>query len=65
MWGDKSEAMDPIIWLYQTVDAQKGEDFLTRSYKSPETFVLKQNTTQNRIFQNESAFDRYFFFING
>ena len=25
MWGDKSEAVAPIIWLYQTVDAQKEE----------------------------------------
>ena len=27
MWGDKSEAMAPIIWLYQIVDAQKEEVF--------------------------------------
>ena len=26
MWGDESEAVAPIIWLYQIVDAQK-EDF--------------------------------------
>ena len=25
MWGDESEAVAPIIWLYQTVDAQKEE----------------------------------------
>ena len=25
MWGDESEAMAPIVWLYQTVDAQKVE----------------------------------------
>ena len=28
MWGDESEAEAPIIWLYQTVDAQKEEVFL-------------------------------------
>ena len=27
MWGDESEAVAPIIWLYQTVDAQKEEVF--------------------------------------
>ena len=27
MWGDKSEAVAPIIWLYLTVDAQKEEVF--------------------------------------
>ena len=25
MWGDQGEAVAPIIWLYQTVDAQKEE----------------------------------------
>ena len=27
MWGDESEGVAPIIWLYQTVDAQKEEVF--------------------------------------
>ena len=27
MWGDESEGVTPIIWLYQTVDAQKEEVF--------------------------------------
>ena len=27
MWGDESEAVASIIWLYQTVDAQKEEIF--------------------------------------
>ena len=27
MWGNESEAMAPIIWLYQIVDAQKEEVF--------------------------------------
>ena len=27
MWGDESEAVTPIIWLYQIVDAQKEEEF--------------------------------------
>ena len=25
MWEDESEAVAPIIWLYQTADAQKEE----------------------------------------
>ena len=25
MWGGESEAVAPIIWLYQTMDARKGE----------------------------------------
>ena len=29
MWGDESEAVAPIIWLYQTVDARKEEVFFT------------------------------------
>ena len=28
MWGDESEAVAPIIWLYQIVDAQKEEVFI-------------------------------------
>ena len=27
MWGDEGEGVAPIIWLYQTVDAQKEEVF--------------------------------------
>ena len=27
MWGDESEAVAPIIWLYQIEDAQKEEVF--------------------------------------
>ena len=27
MWGGESEAVAPIIWLYQIVDAQKEEVF--------------------------------------
>ena len=41
MWGDESEAVAPIIWLYQPVDAQKEEVFFPdllitlRSYGLP------------------------------
>ena len=28
MWGDESEAVAPIIWLYQIVDAQKEQVFI-------------------------------------
>ena len=29
MWGDESEAVAPINWLYQIVDAQKEEVFFS------------------------------------
>ena len=29
MWEDESEAVAPIIWLYQTVDAQKEDVFFS------------------------------------
>ena len=41
MWGDESEAVAPIIWLYQIVDAQKEEVFFPdllitlRNYDEP------------------------------
>ena len=41
MWGDESEDVAPIIWLYQIVDAQKEEVFFPellitlRSYDQP------------------------------
>ena len=44
MWGDESEAVAPIIWLYQIVDAQKEEVFFPellitlRSYGSINSF---------------------------
>ena len=34
MWGDESEAMAPIIWLYQIVDAQKEEVFFPESLRT-------------------------------
>ena len=46
MWGDESEAVAPIIWLYQIVDAQKEEVFFPellitlRSYKNATGVVV-------------------------
>ena len=43
MWGDESEAVAPIISLYQIVDAQKGGSFLSRtSHNSPELCPAKR-----------------------
>ena len=36
MWGDESDAVAPIIWLYQIVDAQKEGVFFKSSHNSPE-----------------------------
>ena len=47
MWGDESEAVAPIIWLYQIVDAQKEEvcfpELLInlRSYGKPQLDNIK------------------------
>ena len=44
MWVDESEAVAPIIWLYQTVDAQKEEVFfsdLLITLRSYVAFILK------------------------
>ena len=43
MWGDESEAVAPIIWLYQIVDAQKEKVFfpeLLITLRSYEAFFL-------------------------
>ena len=44
MWGDESEAVAPIIWLYQTVDARKEEvffpDLLITLRKHDECFAV-------------------------
>ena len=46
MWGDESEAVTPIIWLFQIVDAQKEEVFFpellitVQSYGTPTTPTL-------------------------
>ena len=54
MWGDESEAVAPIIWLYQIVDAQKEGVFFPdllitlRSYV-PNTSVAKMTYRTNRM----------------
>ena len=43
MWGDESEAVAPIIWLYQTVDAQKEE------FSFPNLITLRRYENTNFI----------------
>ena len=40
MWGDESEAVAPIIWLYQIVDAQKEEVVLPELLISLRSYAL-------------------------
>ena len=40
MWGDESEAVAPIIWLYQIVDAQKEEVFFPELLTTLRSYVL-------------------------
>ena len=40
MWGDESEAVAPIIWLYQIVDAQKEEIFFPELLIILRSYVL-------------------------
>ena len=40
MWGDESEAVAPIIWLYQIVDAQKEDVFF------PDILITLRNYEQ-------------------
>ena len=39
MLGDESEAVAPIIWLYQIVDAQKEEVFFPDLLITPELWL--------------------------
>ena len=39
MWGDESEAVAPIIWLYQIVDAQKEEVFFPDLLMTLQSYV--------------------------
>ena len=41
MWGDESEAVAPIIWLYQIVDAQKEEVFFPDLLITLRSYVWK------------------------
>ena len=53
MWGDESEAVAPIIWLYQIVDAQKEEVFFAellitlRSYGQLYDFLKAARSSLN------------------
>ena len=40
MWGDESEAVAPIIWLYQIVDAQKEEVFFPEFLITLRSYVV-------------------------
>ena len=39
MLGDESEAVAPIIWLYQIVDAQKEEVFFPELLITPRSYA--------------------------
>ena len=41
MWGDESEAVTPIIWLYQIVDAQKEEVFFPERLITLRSYVYQ------------------------
>ena len=44
MWGDESEAVAPIIWLYQAVDARKEEVFFPNLL-----ITLRRHVTKIRV----------------
>ena len=48
MWGNESEGVAPIIWLYKTVDAQKEEVF------SPDLLITLR---RHDIFHSKHAFE--------
>ena len=51
MWGDESEAVAPIIWLYQIVDAQKEEVVF------PELLITLRSFIQGNIVQRRTKSD--------
>ena len=40
MWGDENEAVAPIIWLYQIVDAQEEEIFFPDLLITLQSYVI-------------------------
>ena len=51
MWGDESEAVAPIIWLYQIVDAQKEEVFF------PDLLITLWSYALGQVFTSVSLHD--------
>ena len=50
MWSDESEAVAPIIWLYQAVDAWKEEVFF------PDPLItLRRHEQTNKHFFNRQT----------
>ena len=54
MWGDQSELMAPIIWLYQTLDAQKEEVFYPDLLITLRRHVIKQSWWRHTTFVHHS-----------
>ena len=53
-WGDESEAMVPIIWLYQIVDAQKEDVFFPKLL-----ITLRSYGTWHFDFRSQSNRSRF------
>ena len=53
MWGDESEGVNLIIWLYQTVDAQKEE------VVSPNLLITLRRHGSYRSYQPNNKFDEF------
>ena len=48
MWGDESEAVAPIIWLFQIVDAQKEEVFFPELLITVRSYGCVKSSPQHR-----------------
>ena len=62
MWGDESEAVAPIIWLYQIVDAQKEEVFFPELLITLRSYAPKRqqsliNTTSFAMITSSNTVD--------
>ena len=65
MWGDESEAVAPIIWLHQIVDAQKEEVFfpeLLITFRSYVTGPCEKNSPVTGEFPAQMASNADIFF---
>ena len=70
IWGDESEAVAPIIWLYQIVDAQKEEVFFPkllitlRSYANCITWTQTHNPYKHSLTPTASPGHRHTILTN-
>ena len=65
MWGDESEAVAPIIWLYQIVDAQKEEVFFPDLLITLRSYGLSINAQKHDDVIKWKNFPRYWPFVRG